>query len=90
MEIISSFLTDTGAFCREFEYDRAGGGSIVSVACREDGAWAARFAVVTQDADAPGYAPASALATLDAFLATIGAGQPLSTEDEAERLAAGD
>ena len=90
VQIISSFLTDTGAFCREFEYDRAGDGSIVSVACREDGAWAARFAVVTQDTNAPGYAPASALATLDAFLATIGAGQPLSTEDEAERLAAGD
>jgi hypothetical protein len=88
--IVSSFLTDAGTFCREFEFDRAGGGSIVSVACREDGAWAARFAVVTQGADAPGYAPASALATLDAFLVTIGAGQPLSAEEEAARLSAGD
>jgi hypothetical protein len=90
VEIISSFLTDDGAFCREFEFDRAAGGRIVSVACREDAAWTARFAMVTQGADATGYAPASALATLDAFLATIGAGQPLSAEEEAQRLSAGD
>ena len=90
VEIISSFLTDDGAFCREFEFDRAAGGSIVSIACREDAAWTARFAMVTQGADDTGYAPASALATLDAFLSTIGAGQPLSAEEEAARLSARD
>ena len=35
-------------------------------------------------------APASALATLDAFLGTIGAGAPLSPEEEAARLSPGD
>jgi hypothetical protein len=54
VEIISSFLTDDGAFCREFEFDRAAGGRIVSVACRDDAAWTARFAMVTQGADDDG------------------------------------
>jgi hypothetical protein len=84
--IIASFLTGDGDFCREFEIERPSGGSIVSVACREDDAWTARFAMVTQDAGAEGYAPASALATLDAFLGAIEAGAPLSPEEEAARL----
>jgi hypothetical protein len=84
--IIASFLTSDGAFCREFEIDRAIGGTIVSVACREDEAWTARFAMVTQDSGAEGYSPASALATLDAFLGAVGAGAPLSPEQEAARL----
>ncbi|MGP1356283.1 hypothetical protein [Roseicyclus sp.] len=88
--IIASFLTGDGAFCRELELDVASGGTIVSVACREDDAWTARFAMVTQDSGAEGYAPASALATLDAFLGTIGAGAPLSPEEEATRLSPGD
>lgn len=90
VEIISSFLTDSGTFCREFELHRSGGESVVSVACRESGAWAARFAVVAPGSDEASYAPASALATLDAFLATIGAGPPLSPADEAARLSSVD
>jgi hypothetical protein len=88
--IVASFLTGNGAFCREFEIDRASGGTVVSVACLENEAWTPRFAMVTQDQGAEGYAPASALETLDAFLGTIGAGAPLSPEEEAARLSPGD
>jgi hypothetical protein len=87
--IIASFLSGDGAFCREFEVDRTGGGTVVSVACRDGEAWTARFAMATGEAG-EGYAPASALATLDAFLGTIGAGAPLSPEQEAARLSVGD
>lgn len=90
VEIISSFLTGDGTFCREYELDRAGGETVVSIACREHGTWAVRFAVVTRGADEDAYAPASALATLDAYLSGIGAGPPLSEEDEAARLSSGD
>ena len=90
VEIIASFLTEDGAFCREFEFDRSGDGTIVAVACEAGGSWTARFAVVTAGAGEAGYAPASALATLDAFLGTIEAGPPLSAEEEAARLPSGD
>lgn len=91
VEIIASFVTEDGAFCREFELALNAGNTIVSVACREGGAWAPQFAVVTAGSEAGGgFAPASALATLDAFLSGIGAGPPLSPEDEAARLSATD
>jgi hypothetical protein len=86
VEIIASFLTDDGAFCREFEFHPTGGETIVSVACQDGGSWAGRFAVATGIPDGAGYAPASALDSLDAFLGSIGAGQPLSAEAEARRL----
>lgn len=91
VEIISSFVTEDGAFCREFELTLSAGDTIVSVVCREGDAWASRFAVVTAGSEDGGaFAPASALATLDAHLDGIGAGSPMSAEDEAARLSAGD
>jgi hypothetical protein len=86
VEIIASFLTEDGAFCREFEFDRSSGETIVSVACQYNGSWTARFAVATGGPEGAGYAPASALDTLDAFLGSIGARPPLSAEEEAARL----
>jgi hypothetical protein len=90
VRIVSSFLDADGAFCREFELERTGGDRVVSVACRQNGTWAARFAVVAETSGGTGYAPASALATLDTYLATIGAGPPLAPEEEAPRLASPD
>lgn len=86
VEIIASFLTEDGAFCREFEFDPTDGATIVSVACEENGSWTVRFAVATGGPGGAGYAPASALDTLDAFLGSIGAGPPMSSQDEAARL----
>ena len=68
--------------------DTAAGSSVVSVACRADGAWSVRFAVVAPVRDG-GYAPASSMEALDAYLASAGAHEPLSPADEAAALAAG-
>jgi anti-sigma factor RsiW len=86
--IIASFLTADGAFCREFEYDAPDGATLVSVACRADGGWQTQLAVVTGSTGAGGYAPASSLETLDAYLTAIGAGAPMSAAEEAAQLSA--
>jgi anti-sigma factor RsiW len=85
---VASFRDANGALCREFEVDTAAGSSVVSVACRADGAWSVRFAVVAPVRDG-GYAPASSMEALDAYLASAGAHEPLSREDEAEALGTG-
>lgn len=83
---IASFLNADGELCREFELERADRDTVVSVACRTDTGWQARLAIAVPAADDTGYAPASALGTLDAYLGAIGAGAPLSPEDEAAAL----
>lgn len=88
LRAVASFRDANGALCREFEVDTAGGSSVVSVACRADGAWSVRFAVVAPVRDG-GYAPASSMEALDAYLASAGAHEPLSREDEAEALSKG-
>lgn len=85
---IASFRNAEGELCREFEYDRTGLDTVVSVACRTDAGWQPRFAVVAAGADETGYAPASSLETLDAYLMAIGAGSPLSVDEEAAALSA--
>lgn len=82
--VISSFRDASGAFCREFEIAAEGRG-YVSVACRDAGDWHLRFAAAT-GSDADGYAPASSLEALDAYLEGIGAGGPLDPAAEAEAL----
>lgn len=84
---IGTFTTAEGEVCREFEYDGTDGGTIVSVACRDDGAWDMRLAIAAS-AGADSYAPASSLDTLDAWLTATGAGAPLGPEEEAAVLAA--
>ncbi len=84
---IASFQNAEGEICREFEFDAADLSTIVSVACHDGRAWTPRFAVLTS-ADSGGYAPASSLETLDAYLAAIGAGEPLTPDQEAQALAA--
>lgn len=90
VEIVASFISGEGTFCREFELDEADGGRIVSVACREAEGWVQRFAVRLPGEDDASYAPASSLAALDAYLSAIGAGPPLLVDEEATRLGEGD
>jgi len=87
--MIASFVNADGDFCREFEFDRRNSETIVSVACRTDSGWQPRLAVVAAGTPDTGYAPASSLETLDAYLGAIGAGAPLSLEEEADAMQAG-
>jgi hypothetical protein len=59
----------------------------VAVACHGGGAWDVPFTVAAGQADG-GYAPASSLEALDAYLAAVGAGPPLEPAAEREALSA--
>ena len=83
---IASFLNADDELCREFEFDRTSRETVVSVACRTADGWEPRFAIVAPSGDETGYAPASSLETLDAYLTAIGAGAPMSSEEEAASL----
>lgn len=90
VSVISSFNNADGQFCREFELGWPQRPTVVSVACHSpetdpDG-WATQLAVLASVAGDQGYAPASSLDTLDAYLGAIGAGAPLSPEEEAIAL----
>lgn len=77
-------FTDAGRnLCREFELDREV--TTVAVACRSGDSWQVAIAINAPPAD-DGYAPASSLAALDAFLDSIGAGPPMSAEEEQQSL----
>ncbi len=82
---IASFRDEADTFCREFEVDHPDASTAVSVACQAGEEWRVRFTVVASSADG-GYAPASSLEALDAYLTAIGAGAPLSEEDERAAL----
>lgn len=84
--MIASFSNDAGEFCREFEYDPPAGRTVVSVSCHDGADWGLRLAVMAAPVDAGGYAPASSLDTLDAYLTVIGAGAPMSADEEEAAL----
>ncbi len=86
LSVIASFENAGGEFCREFEYSADAGATLVSVVCRGDAGWDTRFAVVAEAADDTGYAPASSLDALEAYLGAVGAGAPLSPDAEAAAL----
>lgn len=81
---IATFTGASPALCREFEVD--GALTTVAVACRAGAEWRVAIAIDAPPAD-DGYAPASSLAALDAFLGSIEAGPPLPLDAEAEALA---
>lgn len=83
---IATFFDGAQTLCREFEFDRADGMTIVSVACQRDGAWDVQMAVAAAAATDTGYAPASSLDTLDAYLGANNAGPPLDLKEEAAAL----
>lgn len=82
---IASFMNANGALCREFEVDHADRTTVVAVACRAAEAWEVQFAVLAGQTN-EGYAPASSLEALNAYLTVVGAGEPMSPEAEAEAL----
>lgn len=84
---IATFTQPDGTLCREFEVSNADRSTLVSVACRQDRNWRVDFAVVARGGD-DGYAPASSLESLDAYLGAISAGEPVDLDEEAALLAA--
>lgn len=82
---IASFKDSQQALCREFELAMANNSRVSSVACVEAGEWKLRFAVNLPGND-QGYAPASSSEVLDAYLAGIDAGAPLSAAEEKAAL----
>lgn len=85
---IATFFDGEQTLCREFELDRADGVTIVSVACQRTGQWDVQLAIAAAGATDTGYAPASSLEALDAYLSASSAGDPLDPAAEAAALAA--
>lgn len=83
---IATFFDGTQSLCREFEYDRTDGVTIVSVACQSAGEWDVRLAIAAGAADDKGYAPVASLDALNAYLGSNDAGPPLSLEAETKAL----
>lgn len=83
--IKATFRNHQGELCREFEATRTNEGKLVSVACHGAAGWETRLAV-SESIDGAGYQPAGASETLDAYLQSIGATQPLSTDKEQSEL----
>lgn len=83
LNIIATFRDERGDLCREYRLTQPTS-STQTIACRQDGTWATRLALTTPQTD--GYVPASAEETVDAYLASIQAGAPLSAEEERKAL----
>ncbi len=87
IEAIATFRAEDNALCREFEHDRSGGTAVISIACHDGSDWQVRLAIAAVGADDTGYAPASSLEALDAYLTATNAGAPLASDEEAAALA---
>ncbi|GLR54390.1 hypothetical protein KYK30_07420 [Shinella yambaruensis] len=83
LHVVATFRDERGELCREYRLTQPAS-STQTVACRQDGAWTTRLALTTPLAE--GYVPASAQETVDAYLASIQAGAPLSAEEERKAL----
>jgi hypothetical protein len=83
---IATFENGDGNLCREFEHDQPNRTTTVAVACRTADDWQVQLAIVA-GAGADGYAAASSLDALDAWLTATGAGAPMSPQDELTALA---
>ncbi|ANH03400.1 anti-sigma factor [Shinella sp. HZN7] len=84
LHVVATFRDERGELCREYELKQEAS-STLTVACRQDGAWATRLALTTPQAE--GYVPASTQETIDTYLTSIQAGAPLSAEEERKALA---
>lgn len=85
LKLVSTFRVTDQSLCREFEYASQADGAIVAVACRDRESWKVRFAATSNPLE-NGYAPASSLDAVEAYLAAIGAGPALSPADEKAAL----
>jgi hypothetical protein len=86
IEAITTFRAADNALCREFEYDQSSRTTFVSIACHDGQDWQMRLAIAAAAADETGYAPASSLEALDAYLTATNAGAPLTPAEEAAAL----
>lgn len=84
LHIVSSFVDGRGEVCREYEL-RQQEESTATIACRTNGAWVTRLALSSSRSG--GYVPASSQETVDAYLASINAGEPLPADEEERALA---
>lgn len=84
---IATYKDANGTICREFEVDHKDQSTVVAVACKPNTIWKVQFSVVAGQAGS-GYAPASSLESLEAYLTATGAGEPLTPEAEAKLLEA--
>jgi len=82
IEIISTFSVGDNV-CREFELAADAGRSSVAVACASNGEWTTLFAVVTNAGSQNHFVPASSMEAVEAYLASISAGAPLTDQEEA-------
>ena len=86
VRLVSSFRDSGGTLCREFEARPAAGPAFVSVACRaDDRGWQSRLIVALERADG-GFAPASSVEAVDAWMESTAAGAPLEPAAEADAL----
>lgn len=86
IEPVATFLDGAQTLCREFEFDRTDGITVISVACQNAGQWDVQLAIAASSPDGAGYVPASSLEALNAYLTASDAGLPLSLEAEAQAL----
>lgn len=82
IRIVATFDDGAGTLCREFETP-----AHLVITCREEGDWALRLAVAGEGGGET-YSPASGAAAVDAYLQSIGAGEPILDQAEIDRLAA--
>lgn len=82
---IASFKNASGQLCREFERDFKSGAFVVGVACLENDRWSAQAVIASARSDG-GYAPASSMDAIEAYLSAIGAGPVLPPAEEAAAL----
>jgi len=91
VEAIATFRVHGGALCREIELTRPDAPGYLAVACRtggtakESGGWRLTFLLASEGG--AGYAPATGLETLETYLDSVAARDPLPPEAEAEALA---
>ncbi|CAH0338607.1 hypothetical protein [Rhizobium sp. CECT 9324] len=83
LHLVASFRDQQGHLCREYEVTTIAL-QRTEIACHGASGWVTRLALSNPATD--GYMPASAQETLDTFLAAMGAGAPLSAEDEQTAL----
>lgn len=84
---IASYKDTNGDLCREFEVDHPDNSTVVAVACNIENTWKVQFTVVAGQ-NTEGYAPASSLEALNAYLTAVGASDPLSEAAERSALQA--
>lgn len=84
VEPVATFRDRNDRLCREVEMTPSGAAAMITIHCRTDDRWTVRFAMETGGGE--GYQPASSLAALDGYLDAIGAGAPMSPEEEMSAL----